>query len=86
MSIIEQNKVQTRTDEKPKTFTRIDLGTMSDTQAQKIKARIEAMSYNKFEILISPVGGCVQVWAETSYKGSKDSILGSLLSIMATSI
>ena len=52
----------------------------------QIKARIEAMSYNKFEILICPIGGSVQVWAETSYKGSKDSILGSLLSIMATSI
>jgi len=86
MSIIEQNKVQIRTDEKPKTFTRIDLGTMTEPQAKKIKARIEAMSYNKFEILICPIGGSVQVWAETSYKGSKDSILGSLLSIMATSI
>ena len=84
--MITQNKAQIRNDEKPKTFTRIDLGTMTENHAKKIKARIEAMSCNKFEILICPVGGSVQVWAETSYNGSKDAILGSLLSIMATSI
>lgn len=87
MSVITQSKVRIKTDEKPITFTQIELGKFSQQKAEHIKRGIESKSgFMNFEVLCCPCMGEWNVIVQTSYKANKEKILGQLFYLMATLI
>lgn len=87
MVTVTQNKIQIRTDEKPLTYTRIELGAFSEEKAKHIKRKFKSVpGFMNFEILICPYNGQLNVVAQTTYKARKDDILGEFIGLMATLI
>lgn len=86
MTTITQNK-EHRIHGKQVTLTTIEIGSMSKEKAENFKQKLEAKAgFMNFKVIIFPYAGEFQVSVETTYKASKDQILGQFVWLMATSI
>jgi hypothetical protein len=67
-------------------FTIINI-TLSSSQEDidKIKAKLDGKTFMNFEVHAAPVGGCWNVFVQTTYDAPKNEILGMLISVLATS-
>ncbi len=68
-------------------LTTIELGnTISRESADTLKKALNEETYMNFKVIAAPYGGGLTLTIETTYRDSKDEILGMLLGLMAEKI